>query len=762
MRKFYSFMLAAVAAAVAVSCTEEFQEKDQRPAGETVTFTASVDGAYTKTVLDGKKSMWKNGDAITIHNGTKGFDFTTADEGTTADFSYDGGDFTAENGVMAVYPAGEYTADVAKRTVKASIPTWQQAVAGSYNPFAALAVAYSETNSLEFRNAVALLKFRVSNPNVSHVTFFSNAGEAITGDVEVVLDEDNAIESVTPLKTPTTVWVEEVETIEDQYRTYVEIFAYQNDDNKFFAVGKDYYIAIAPQTFSQGYGIEFSFDDNKNSKFKVREYTKGSVTLEAGVIYDMGELEYEAVAPETVSTVYLKPCVWDVDDAWYSAHFWGTSGDATDVRLTDDDNDGIWEVDVPEGMTNVIFCRMNPEYQEFGWDVKEGEGENEVVVEDHVWNQSVDLTVPADDVNCYVIKNWDSAEWMTLDAAADYEYVPVDPTPDQTVSWAIAGTFNSWSTTETPMTLEGDFYVARNVTGLNYTQPAGEETGSATGFKFVENGEFWRGGEGQVKEGVWAWIWEDNGGNIYVDGASESSEYDIYLNPTTRKFVIVKSGSSMPEDKPAETPEAANWGICGSFTGWSSDVVMTQVGDYYIAEDVEMVAGSEFKFRVDGDWKNGELTYVGVIEAGKEYTLSVASGNISVLESGIYDVYLWPSDLKMKIEKVGSLDPDAAGTWSMVGSFNGWNAAETTYTMTTEGKWFVYRGFTLANDEKVKFVENYSWGTNRGGIWNDVNKPIDVKPNGDDIAVPAGTYDVYMNGIKTLVYFMTPGSTPNN
>lgn len=753
-------MLAAVAAAVSVSCTEEFKEMEQRPSGEIVTFTASVDGADTKTVLEGRKSMWENGDAITIHNGTKGFEFTTADEGATADFSYDGGDFTAENGVMAVYPAGQYTADVAARTVKASIPTWQQAVAGSYNPSAALAVAYSETSSLKFKNAVALLKFRVKNANVSHVTFFSNAGEAITGDVEVVLDEDNAIESVTPLKTPTSVWVDEVETTEDQYRTYVEMYAYQDAEHQFFAVGEDYYIAVAPQTFSQGYGIEFSFDGNKDPKSKVREYTQGSVTLRANVIYDLGELEYEA--PAASSAIYLKPCVWDVDEAWFSAHFWGTSGDA-DVRMTDDDNDGIWEAAVPEGMTNVLFCRMNPEYQEFGWDVKEGEGENEVVIEDHVWNQSTDLVVPSDDVNCYVIKEWESAEWMTLDAAA--AYVPVDPAPDESAVWAIAGTFNSWSTTENPMTLEGDFYVARNITGLNYTQPAGEETGSATGFKFIENGESWRGGEGQVREGVWAWIWEDNGGNIYVDGASESSEYDIYLNPATRKFVIVASGSSMPEDKPAEAPEAASWGICGSFTGWGSDVVMTQVGGYYIAEDVEMVAGSEFKFRADGDWKNGELTYTGVIEAGKEYTLSSGGGNISVLESGIYDVYLWPSDFKMKIEKVGNLDveePDAAGTWSMVGSFNGWTKEDKTYTMKTEGKWFVYRGFTLASDAEVKFVENYAWDTNRGGIWNAVNEPVGVSQDGKNIAVPAGTYDVYMNGSKTLVYFMTSGSTPNN
>lgn len=769
MRKFYSFIIAALAVIAAASCNKELQDVPQRSEGEVMTFTAYTDGADTKTVLDGKLSKWVSGDAITVLNSRGGCRFTTTDEGARATFINTASPLMGD-GFMAVYPAEyadhKYVADPAEKTVKAHIPTWQQAVAGTYSSTAAVAVAYTEKEeaSLQFKNAVALLKFRVKNDNVSHVTFFSNAGEAISGDVEVALNEDNTLKSVTCLETPVTENVDGVETTENKFMTYTELYAYQDDEHLFFTVGEDYYIAVAPQTFSQGYGIEFSFDGNKDAKFKVKEYTKGSVTLQANVIYDLGELEYEVEVPETVSTVYMKPCVWDVDEAWFSAHFWGASGEA-DVRMTDADNDGIWEAAVPEGMTDVLFCRMNPEYQEFGWDVKEGEGEEEVVLEDHVWNQSADLIVPADDVNCYVIKDWESAEWMTLDAAADYEYVPVDPAPDPDVVWAIAGSFNDWSLTADPMTLEDGFYVAKNITGLHYTQPEGEETGSATGFKFIENGTVWKGGEGKVVEGVWAWIWEDNGGNIYVDGATESSSYDIYLNPETRKFVVVESGSSMPEDKPAEIPETAAWGICGSFTDWSSDVAMQQEGNCYIAEDVEIPAGSEFKFRVGGNWQSGELTYAGVVESGKEYTVSSSGGNISVVESGVYDVYLWPSDKKMKIEKVGDLageEPDAEGTWSMTGSFAGWDQTVTAYTMSTEGKWFVYRNFTLASDSEVKFVENYSWDTNRGGRWNGVNNPTGVSQNGMNIAVPAGSYDVYMNGSKTLVYFMTPGTAPKN
>ena len=80
-------MIAAVAIA-AVACNKELPQ-EQLPAGETVTFEASVDGADTKAVLneDTKKSEWVAGDAITVHDGTKGWKFVADKAGQHADFS---------------------------------------------------------------------------------------------------------------------------------------------------------------------------------------------------------------------------------------------------------------------------------------------------------------------------------------------------------------------------------------------------------------------------------------------------------------------------------------------------------------------------------------------------------------------------------------------------------------------------------------------------------------------------------------------------
>ena len=125
MKKLKSLFLAAAAMVFAVACNKELPAEAPEVAGETVVFTASVDGADSKAVLKENKTEWVAGDKVTIHNGTKGFEFAAESAGATTDLKYVGNDFSGEK-FMAVYPAGEYTADVAAKTVKANIPLWQQ------------------------------------------------------------------------------------------------------------------------------------------------------------------------------------------------------------------------------------------------------------------------------------------------------------------------------------------------------------------------------------------------------------------------------------------------------------------------------------------------------------------------------------------------------------------------------------------------------------------------------------------------------------
>lgn len=513
-------MVAAVAIFAAASCNKELPQENLPAVGETVVYTASTDAADTKAVLNEgtKKSEWVAGDAITIHDGVNGYTYVADKTGPVANFSAKENGFDSYRPVLAVYPAGTYTANVEAKTAKAYIPTWQQAQAGTYHNVAALAVAYSEGNTFAFKNAHALLKFTVNTDNVTHVIFHGNGSEAITGDVNVTLGEDG-VESVECLETEFTEqkWNEETQKNEDvkvkKYGTWVECYAYHDDANKYFTKGQTYYIAVAPQEFKGGVTVKVKIDGGEEL---VAKSTTKPVETKINTILNLGEIKYDA------------PVVHE---------------------------------------------------------------------------------------------------------------------------WAVAGTFNGWSTTANPMELVDGYYVAKNVTGLNYSDPNKGETGSSTGIKFV-NKAAWRGGEGKVTAGTWAYVWGD-GGNIYVEDASADKAYDIYLNPNDGdygKFVIVPAGDPMPEDG-VETPEqpeevtpgeASEWALIGAFSSWADKYFeTTNVANFLVCKSVQIKAAEGFLVRKPStEWKDkygaGNVNYL----KANHYIVTSKDGADMCLEAdGTYDIY---------------------------------------------------------------------------------------------------------------------------
>ena len=89
---------------------------------------------------------------------------------------------------MAVYPygSGNYSGDFEnKRVSNVLIPSVQNAVAGSYDPDAAVAIADTTNSSLKFKNATALLKFTMGSNGIKNVTVWGEMSE-------VEVDEDIA------------------------------------------------------------------------------------------------------------------------------------------------------------------------------------------------------------------------------------------------------------------------------------------------------------------------------------------------------------------------------------------------------------------------------------------------------------------------------------------------------------------------------------------------------------------------------------------
>ena len=269
------FVVAAVALLAAVSCNKELPQ--DHPVGESVTFEAMVDGADTRTVLDGKVSKWSGEEWIQVV-GSKAYWFGTEKIQTPTDraiFSYNGdnGEFTETADIMAVYPAGSkaYTFDSADQTVSGvSVKTSQSAVEGSYDKDAALMVAYADAKdgTLQFKNVPALLKFTMGSDNIGKVTVWGTVADGsnaiVSGAGSVRYNEGE------PVFTPA--------AVKDGGAAYVELL-----DGDKFSKGGVYYIAVAPGQF-KSITVEFDGIPAKSKTFDTPYEISRNKILDLGTI----------------------------------------------------------------------------------------------------------------------------------------------------------------------------------------------------------------------------------------------------------------------------------------------------------------------------------------------------------------------------------------------------------------------------------------------------------------------------------------------
>lgn len=110
------------------------------------------------------------------------------------------------------------------------------------------------------------------------------------------------------------------------------------------------------------------------------------------------EFPYDGSGQPVDNNLYLQPNDnWTQANARFAVYFFDGNGKDGWAPMADTDKDGIYEVDKSDVLyTNIIFCRMNPSTTANNWNNK--------------WNQTADLTIPADGTNLYTIKagTWDN------------------------------------------------------------------------------------------------------------------------------------------------------------------------------------------------------------------------------------------------------------------------------------------------------------------------------------------------------------------
>lgn len=350
-------------------------------------FTASVDGAETKTLIDGKKSYWDGTEGIRVFDGKvangKVYEATVQKSQTAKFVEKDATVGIEGDDYLAVYPeapAGSVTWDgnVTSPAKKFWLPGDQKAVAGSYDPSTHIAVAYTEAGNtnLEYKNVTALVKVTVANEKVSEICFYGNSEEKITGNFDVLYNEGNPVASFATGYTQNT-YAKVTGTIEK---------------------GNTYYISILPTVFEKGFSIEFVIDGIKYTKTLSSKYT-----VERNQIIDLPVVTFEVQEYATRKAYLLPNSVWAANKGKYAAWCWVTNSGGSWFDAVDSDNDGIYEVEVPESMNNIIFCCMKADAAN-DWNNK--------------IEQTGDLAMPTTDNNCYIVHE---SKWNTIAYAKTYK-----------------------------------------------------------------------------------------------------------------------------------------------------------------------------------------------------------------------------------------------------------------------------------------------------------------------------------------------------
>lgn len=183
MKKLASILCAA---GLLFSCTQ-LPDRVETPPVRAVSFRATGEPA-TRTSLQGNAVFWTEGDRASVFSAESAAPFSASQiEGASCTFT---GLLSGEEGpVYALYP---YSAEATcnQGVITAVLPTVQRAVAGGFDPAAALSVAAASRvgDPMMFRNVGALVRFSISAETARDlvaVTLKSTAGTALSGRAEI-------------------------------------------------------------------------------------------------------------------------------------------------------------------------------------------------------------------------------------------------------------------------------------------------------------------------------------------------------------------------------------------------------------------------------------------------------------------------------------------------------------------------------------------------------------------------------------------------
>ena len=199
MKKIFKTLPLALIVMSIYSCTSDDETvqdvNDNSSVVTTFTCTQENEGTTTKAAMgsEGKTILWKSGDAISIFDGDGNNQFTLkAESNGQKSGSFTGKCYKSES-YVAVYPytEGATLSGDRKSVSNIVLPDEQEAVAGGFDPKAALMIAKSETTTLQFKNAVGFIKVTPQFDCKKIILRAANKTQPLAGKGKINIEDPN-------------------------------------------------------------------------------------------------------------------------------------------------------------------------------------------------------------------------------------------------------------------------------------------------------------------------------------------------------------------------------------------------------------------------------------------------------------------------------------------------------------------------------------------------------------------------------------------
>ena len=198
MKKLFKTLPLALIVMSIYSCTSDDETvqdvNDNSSVVTTFTCTQENDGTTTKAALGSEgKILWESGDAISIFDGDGNKQFTlNAESDGQKSGSFTGKCYESES-YVAVYPYTEgATLSYDRKSVSNIVlPDEQNAVAGGFDPKAALMIAKSNTTTLQFKNAVGFIKVTPQFDCKKIILRAANKTQPLAGKGKINIEDPN-------------------------------------------------------------------------------------------------------------------------------------------------------------------------------------------------------------------------------------------------------------------------------------------------------------------------------------------------------------------------------------------------------------------------------------------------------------------------------------------------------------------------------------------------------------------------------------------